>query len=399
MKLWKHQQELVDLNPDRYGLWWGTGTGKSLAMMTLCKNKGGQTLVICPKSIVKKWQEDVELNELPADVYSKEQFKKHHKTLPSYDNLIVDEAHFFSNYKAQLTKSLELYIKNHKPPRIYFATATPYLSSSWNVFTYLKLFSHDISWYQWNNRFFTTVKMGPRTIPVERKSYNGKPMSEVMGAFLKSIGGFVKMEDVVDVPEQIFQKEHFTLTAEQRKAKATYYDILPIVRLTRELQIENGTLKVENSSDYLTFKSEKFNRTIETCKEEKKVVIVCRHRAEMYELDTALKKNGITSTFLIHGDTKDRHEVVKQAEAVDSGVVIVNASCSEGYELPSYPLMLFYSMSYSYKDYVQIKGRILRMNKLKSNVYRHLIVEGGVDEQVYKTVAIKKQDFNTHLTK
>lgn len=385
MKLWKHQQELIDLNPDKWFLAWSTGTGKSLALMTLAKNKGDKALVICPKSIVDKWKEDIVLHNVDADVISKEQFKKHPNTF--YNTIIVDEAHFFSGYKSAMTKTLMNYIKTHNPKHLYFATATPYLSTSYNVWTYLALFGHNISWYKWTSTFFTKVKMGNRYIPVERKTYDGKPMSEVMGEFLKKIGNFVKIEDCFDVPEQVDLKETFEITAEQEKAFQEHHDLTPIVNYTKRLQIENGTLKIDNS--FLTFKSEKLSRLLELISEHKKLVVVCRHRAEQEMISKAIKK----PCFLINGDVKDRHEIVKMANISEECVVLVNASCSEGYELPLIPVMVFYSLSNSHKDHIQMRGRILRANHLKKNVYIYLVVKGGVDERVYKSIYHDKKDF------
>jgi len=84
--------------------------------------------------------------------------------------------------------------------------------------------------------------------------------------------------------------------------------------------------------------------------------------------------------------------VVQDIGTVDEAIVLINASCSEGYELPSIGVILFASLSFSYKDYKQMLGRFLRINALKKNVYIHLISE-GVDTEVYKSI-MNKQDFD-----
>jgi hypothetical protein len=365
-------------------------SGKSLALIELTKIKGDKALLICPKSLVEKWEEDIKLHQVDMDVISKEQFKiKHSKgLLPKYNTILVDEAHYFSGYKSALTKALADYLREHNPKHLYFATATPYLSTSYNIWTYLKLFGRNIKWFSWTQTFFTKIKMGNRLIPVERKTFKGREMSEVMGDYIRQIGNFVSLDDCFDVPEQISQRETFQITAEQKKAFELHHDITPIVNYTRRLQIENGTIKTPEGFD--TFKSEKLSRVLELIKEHKKLVVVCRHRAEMELIKQNIKK----PCFLIHGDVKDRNEVVKQANASEECVVLVNASCSEGYELPLFPIMVFYSLSNSHKDHIQMKGRILRANHLKKNVYLYLVVKGGVDEMVYKNVVEKKQDFH-----
>jgi len=60
MQLYKHQQRIVDTNPDRILLNWACGTGKSIAALILANNKPGMNvLIICPKSVKAKWQREV----------------------------------------------------------------------------------------------------------------------------------------------------------------------------------------------------------------------------------------------------------------------------------------------------------------------------------------------------
>ncbi len=80
---------------------------------------------------------------------------------------------------------------------------------------------------------------------------------------------------------------------------------------------------------------------------------------------------------------------------MDTCVVLINASCSEGYELPSIGLIVYASLSFSLKDYIQSQGRFLRINRLKKNVYIHL-VSGEIDVAVMDAI-MKKQDFHIEI--
>ena len=65
MKLYKHQQNFIDKNPDKALLVWDTGTGKSLtAIHWLLKRKSKKSLLICPKNIVKKWERELKEHDL-----------------------------------------------------------------------------------------------------------------------------------------------------------------------------------------------------------------------------------------------------------------------------------------------------------------------------------------------
>jgi hypothetical protein len=57
--------------------------------------------------------------------------------------------------------------------------------------------------------------------------------------------------------------------------------------------------------------------------------------------------------------------------------------------------MVFASLSFSYVDYKQACGRILRINNLQENTYIHLVAE-GVDQDVYNCIQ-NKQDFTIKI--
>jgi superfamily II DNA or RNA helicase len=403
MELFKHQRHLLELSPDKYMLMWGTGSGKSLASIELCKQKGGRTLVVCPKSLVNKW--DIDIAESVIDhehwlVVSKEVFKKSHEHLIHFDNLIIDEAHFFSNYKSGMTKALLAYLEKYNSQRIYLLTATPWLSSAWNIYTYAMIFGMKWKWFKFNQTFFTKVKMGNRFIPVPRKSVNGVPLADYIAKLLTRFGNSIKLEDCFDVPEQIFQYEYFELTRDQRRGMDNLTDILPIVRFTKEHQICGGTLKGDTYTATERFNAEKLGRLLEIVEENSRLVIVCRYNEEISYLYESIKSkfpglNVHKITGQISGD--ERHHVVEEINKEEQCVVLINASCSEGYGLPHIPLMVFYSYDFSLKNYIQMLGRIQRAGHIKKNVYLSLVVKDTIDEQIYKSVAINKKDFQAVL--
>lgn len=388
--LYDHQQKLLDLNPAMHLIAWGTGTGKTITAIELAMKNGEEALIICPKSLVEQWKAQVPDNWL---VISKEQFKKKYRQLNSFNCLIVDEAHYFGNYKSGLTKALLDYIKLHKPKYRYLLTATPYLSSSWNLYSYGLIFGKDWNWYKWYKHYFNEVKFGQRKIPVAKKIVNGLPIEQEIARLVSVLGSTVALEDCFDVPEQIYQTEYFELTKPQLSAIADNWDPLPIVRFTSEAQICGGTLKGDGYREDQTFASEKMSRCLDLIKEHKKLVVVCHFNNEIKAL---ANKVGKKKAIIINGDAKDRHRLVAMAEAVDDCVVFINSACSEGFELPSFPIMVFYSYGYSLKDAVQMRGRILRANKLKKNVYLSLVVKDSIDEDIYKCIE-SKQDFQCEI--
>lgn len=395
--LYTHQAELLKSNPDKTYLIWETGTGKTLTAIEWANIKNEDTIVICPKALVTNWKRNIWKHGITANftILSKEEFKRDWETLRGVKTIIIDEAHYFSG-KSQMTKALSKYIKKHKVPFILGLTATPFMSTPMNVLT---LGQHvgmpDKNKYVWSypyfmQEFFTIVHMGMRSVPVLKKNSEVK-----LAKLIQQMGSVVKLEDCVDVPQNNLSVEYFKLTKSQEKAIEAITDINYIVRWTKKHQICGGTLKGDeyNASQY--FKSEKLDRLLEIIEEKKKTIIVCRYNHEIEMLAKELIKT--KKVFIIQGDVKDKQAVLDLANKEPDCVLLVNAACSEGWEAPTFDTIVFYSYDFSLKNYIQMKGRIQRINALQKCNYISLVVADTIDEDVYKSVVEKKQSFHLKI--
>lgn len=401
IKLYSHQQDILEINPHKHLICWGTGLGKSLGSMELAyKNRCNSVLVICPKSLKEKWNRDIEIarinrvaetNSKTWRVMSKEEFRRDWEKIGEYQAVIVDEAHYFSGITSLMSKALTKYLKKWNTKYVWLLTATPYMSTPWNIYTLARHLGKDWSYGAFAEKFFTHRYVGQRLVPVVK---NG--IEDEIAMLVKSIGTTAKMEDCFDVPEQVYETEYISLTKEQEKAikEAEQMEVLPITRFTKIHQIENGTLKSDGYSPDVVLDNLKNERILDLIEANSKVAVFCRYNLQIEALKQAIEKAlPNKKIYVIQGETKNKDAVVQEAEADSDCVVIINSACSEGYELPSIGIIVFASLSFSYKDYEQGKGRFLRANKLKKNVFIHLVTAGGIDEAVYGSI-MKKQDFS-----
>lgn len=396
MKLFKHQRDAIFNTPERHAWVWEMGTGKTRASIELAKERGEDTLIICPKALKKNWIEEIEKWDeekvLFADVLTKEEFKRDWKILNNYSNVIVDEAHHFFGRKSALMKSLKGYFKKWNTSYRLFLTATPYRSSPFDIFVMADLLGYPMSYPVFFDQFFYNVRMGMRMIPMLKTG-----IEEDIAEIVKVFSTVVKLEDCIDVPPQSFETEYFELTKEQRQAKLGVPDILPIVRFTKFHQIMGGTLKGDEYSEAQVFKADKYERIVELAETNDKMIIVCRYNHEIEFLVNNLHKDSDhTHVRYINGSIEGdiRHEILKDLKGKKRYILIVNAACSEGWALSDCPLMIFYSLDFSLLQYVQMTGRIQRIDNIKRNTYLHLVVKGEIDEDIYENVVIKKMDFH-----
>lgn len=391
LELYKHQQEIVDENKPKLGLFHSPGLGKTITLLELAKKNKVKALIICPKGIKNQWIDYVESYNTGHVVMTKEEFRKNYNNLPKFDAVIVDECHHFSGPKSKLHKTLMWYMKHHDVHYRWLATGTPYRSSPMNIYALGKLLGHNWDYWRFFNQFFSMVQMGTRQVPVPRKG-----IEDELESYVKQIGVTLAMESVVDVPEQTFNTEVLELTESQQQAIKDINEPVAISRFTKEHCVEQGFSYGNEYEADQVFESNKTDRIVELCYTWNSIAIVARYTLQISLLEKRLKQEFPNrEMFVISGSTKDRHDVVNKINNCINPIVLIQSQCSEGYELPKIDAMVFASLDWSHVNHTQMKARILRMNALKENAYYYLLSE-GIDESVYKTI-MNHQDFHERL--
>jgi hypothetical protein len=396
MELYKHQQEFLAANPNKSALVWSCGTGKTRTAIEWT-NKHGSCLVICPKALKINWKREVS-KWSKGGVYkiiTKEEFRRDWESIGFYGQVIADEIHngfLTPHFKSKMSKALRSYLKKNNIPRVLLLSATVYTSSPWNIYNLAYYLGHKLDWVKFSFTFFDQIRMGPRIVPVAKKG-----CEVALAKLTKSIASVVDIADCMDAPLQLHtDPEYFALTKIQEKAIKDAYDPLPIVRFTRQHEIENGVLVGNKFASDEIYDCDKNTRIVDLCEENPKIAIVCRYNAQIDVLAQLLKKH---APIIIRGDVKDRDTACRTAEMASMAVVLIQADCGLGFELPSFPVCVFASMSYSYTSKKQMEGRFLRMNFPSRTTFIYLLTEGdSIDQAIYDCM-LKKEDFSIALYK
>lgn len=418
MQLYAHQKKIIEDDP-RYALIaLGTGGGKTRVCLELSE---GATLVICPKQqkLDQTWEKNCDKFGIICNltVVSKEEFRRDWAKLPRFDTVIVDECHTVLGVlpetrvknKKKIPKTSKLfeavysYVAKNRPNRLYLASATP-VTKPMHLWAISQLMGKNWNFWSFREDYYIERMMGMRRIFIPK---NDKATKNKLAQLTKMFGYTGKLSDWFDVPEQTHKVVHFDLTDEQQEALDTIdmEEADPLVRRARHRTIENGVLyakKIESTTegdqavdklvdDVKIFRSEKIDYILERAQEFPKMLIFANYTAQINQIEIALKDAGY-STYTLTGKTKDRGTLIERAEKAEEAIVIAQTSISAGYELPSFPCVIYASKSYRYVDYEQSLGRVLRANALKKNLYIHLVVSDGVDEACHDTI-MSGQDF------
>lgn len=408
MKLFKHQEDIVNADPKKCGLFLGTGSGKTITALMLAE---GKTLVVTTKTVRddETWQKNLakldkhRITELR--VISKEEARRDIHMYPYFDTEIYDESHCITGLnpqivykrgkgtpkKSQVFEAIWGHLKVQKPKRLYLLTATP-IRNPMAVLAHAWLLGKDWDFYKFREAFYFRLPMHGREVWSPKVT---TLLKERLGKAVKGLGYVGRLSEYLDVPDQTYKTMYVELTTEQKKRlkeiKVEFPD--PLVQLGKRNQIENGVLHGDRFNKEESFDNEKIEKIKELALEFDKMVIFAKYVAQVKVIVSSLRKEGYYVLELT-GDSKDRNEILTNANNTSKCIIVISSQISAGYELPDFPAMVFASMSFSVVDRIQGEGRILRANFLKKNIFITLVAKGGtIDEAIYKSIE-NKQDFS-----
>ena len=171
------------------------GLGKTLTAVAtslmLREEYGYSTLVLCPKNLVKMWQEHLDAYDVPGRVVS---YTQAHRDLPemrAYQFVILDESHTMRSDKRRDYVHIKDYIEN-AGSKVLLLTATPYNIRFTDVANQLGLYIDDdddlglqpLSAMQKNPRLAEQVDYKTNTLLAFRKSEEADDWKRLMSEHL-----------------------------------------------------------------------------------------------------------------------------------------------------------------------------------------------------------------------
>lgn len=362
MTLYPHQKSFLSENPDKALLCWEVGTGKTLAAVGWMQKRPLITfIVVCPKQIKRMWQAAVPDN---AFVVTKEEFKKYEG---AYQGIVVDEADqgfgssLFTKGRSAMATALYTWIKGHQNAPVLLLSATPIRNAPHTSHTLLSYIQKAPLWKTYRDTQYSLIS----------RPYNPRPFYEPNRGWQKSSAKMITdnasvayLSDIVDVPVQ-------------------YEEVVSLKETTIQTDSWHEGARAESGDHKLSW-------IRSYVKDKRKVVIVSRYLETIRRYAEALENT--RQVFVLTGSTKDQEKTIQAARDSFECFLIIQADLAAGYELPEFSHMIFVSLSFSVRSLTQMKGRILRINALKSNWYTYLL--GGLkDAKVYNRVVLEGTDF------
>lgn len=367
LKPLKHQEKFVKDYKGKTLLVHEGGTGKTVcACLWLRDKRDVYALVVCPKKVVRKWQNELNKWGTKATVVSKDDFKK--LPIARYSAIVIDEADefasplFVASKRSQLSSKLYEQIKAFPSTPTLLLTATPIRSHPWNLHTLLCFMGHYIDFKKWRDHFFDLKRMPylPRPAYIPKVDWRQR-----IRPILEKYADIVLLKDCIG-------------------------ELPPVYEEKINIKSESFTLAIDGKVFFDEHRHEQKNKAkeiIKIGKEYRKILVVAYYREQIAELERELEKD--KPVFAIYGGVKDQEGVIKQAQEADDCYFIVQASIGAGFDADQFSCVVFASMSYAVRDFVQMKFRVRRIHNLHPVKYVFLLA-GRCDRAVLHNIELGK---------
>jgi SWI/SNF-related matrix-associated actin-dependent regulator 1 of chromatin subfamily A len=414
----EHQKEAIQklVENKKFILADDMGLGKTTSTIIAALESGSKkVLIICPATLKINWKREIE-NYSDKSIYIAESknfsteadfviinydiIKNFHDTkkkddsqvlAANFDLVIVDEAHYIKNAKAQRTKLINDIVK--KTERLWLLTGTPMTSRPIDYFNLLSIIDSPVAknWMAYAIRYCSgyQFKVG------NRKVWNVTGASNLEELRDRTVGLTLRRlkENVLDLPDKIITPVYLRLKSkEYENVMGEYYDWYdknPEESKSLTVQFTKLTKVRQIIAD------EKIKQTIELAEnileQDKKVIIFCNFTDSLNKITehfgkTAVKLDGSMSK-------PERQNSVDQFQDNPKVKVFVGniKAAGVGITLTAAEAVIMNDLSFLPSDHAQAEDRAYRYGQKNNVLVYYPIFENTIEGIIYDILNNKKQ--------
>lgn len=389
-----------------------------------------KALIVCPISVMERtWADEVFysfpnvkanvlygtrekrlklLNDRSADIYiintdGLKIIEEELASRPDINLVVIDEVALFRNSKSDRWRSANNICNKQSKRRVWGLTGSPMPNAPTDAFGQIKLVTPDNPDCP---RYFSTFRdMTMLQISKFKMIPKAKAAEEVYRMMQPSIR--FSLDDVVDLPPQIVVQRQVQLTADQKAAYSSMYNLLVAAINNGEITAVNEAVKASKllqiccgvaygkDEELITLNSkprlEALNELVE--ESEGKVIVFVPFTGALDNVRQYLEEQG-HEVAVIQGDTPkgERDEIFYNFQNGGSiRVIVANpATMSHGVTLTAATTIVWYGPCYSNEVYMQACARVRRPGQKRPTVIAQL-VSSPIEARIYERLASKQR--------
>mgnify|MGYP003663065409 FL=1 len=417
----EHQKKAVVklVSNKKYILADDMGLGKtSSAIMAAISLNLEKILIICPASLKVNWKREIEnyTRDTVGIVEGKKwedgkyvivnyDILKNFHTSPKsidkkttildskFDLVIIDEAHYVSNGKAQRTKLVNNLTS--KIDRLWLLSGTPMTSRPMNYYNLLKLVGSRVSnnWINYVRRYCDGKQIfrGYRKIWL---TFGATNLEELRDKTNDKVLRRLK-EDVLDLPDKIITPIHMELKSKSYEDEMGEY--LDWKRQHRGSGLSIQLAKLMKVRQIIALEKVKETiQLIDQClQQDKKVIVFTNFTEPLMTLHEKYKKESV----ILNGAMKkeDRQESVDRFQNDDKVRIFIGnvKAAGVGITLTAAEVVIFNDLSFVPSDMSQCEDRAFRIGQDKKVSCLYPIYDNTIERTIYELVNKKKSVIDT----
>lgn len=299
--------------------------------------------------------------------------------------LMLDESSMIQNEKAKRTR----FVLKLKAENVILLSGTPVGGKYERLWSQCQLLGWGISKKEFWDRYVTYRLYSPVPMMPPIKIVTGyKNVDDLKENLAKHGAHFLKTEDVISLPEQVFTTISVPVSADYKRFLK---DDIVVVN-GHELVADNPLKKLlyarQLCSTYSDKKLTAFKDLVES--NDTRLIVFYNFTSELEKLKGLV---GDRPMSFVNGETKD----LEAYEVCDNSITFIQPqSGAMGLNLQKANHIVYYSLPLSSELFEQSKKRTHRLGQSKTCFYYSMVCKNSVEEQILETLK-KRQDFTEAL--
>lgn len=301
--------------------------------------------------------------------------------------LMLDESSMIQNDKAKRTKFIMT--KLH-PAHVILLSGSPTGGKYERLYSQLKLmgmtYGKTAYYNMYINYHFEEYAPGVKTMVVD-----GYKNVDRLKRKMREYGcQFLKTEEVLDLPEQIFTKVRVDSSKEYKRFKKSRVVKVDDTELVGDNTFTKLLYERQLCGQYSKEKLEAFEDLLNSTND--RLIVFYNFTEELNRLQAIAMSLGRFCS-VVNGNRKD----LSAYEDCDNSITFIQYQAGAmGLNLQKANKIIYYSPPLSSELYEQSKKRVHRIGQEYSCYYYNLIVRGSVEEKIYRVLA-KRRDYTDKL--
>lgn len=293
--------------------------------------------------------------------------------------IMLDESSLIQNENSKRSKFI---LKRLKPTNIILLSGTPTGGKYEKLYSQLKLLGMKLT----KSGFYNTY------IEYHYENSLGFPLLVIDGyknvdrlkRKMREYGcDFLKTEEVLDLPDQIFTEIKVKPSKEYKKFKKDRVVELDDITLVGDNTLTKMLYERQLCAQFSKDKLEAFKDLVESTDD--RLIVFYNFNDELFKL-SLIAKTLDKPISVVNGNTKDLTNYEKCSNSI---TFIQYQAGAMGLNLQLSNKIIYYSPPLSSELYEQSKKRTNRIGQTRTCYYYNLIVTNSIDEKIYKTLAMR----------